>query len=141
MKTSSLLALLMIVVFMSACETRSKLVAENIYGRDKSEIAKQCLESIQSVEKRQLIKNSSFFALPMSAVLTGGLSLITVAVANAGITLDDEVNANRIAKACGLREHLKENTDIALTMASNSAVSAITGTANFASVPLQKGME
>ena len=141
MKTSSLLALLMIVVFMSACETRSKLVAENIYGRDKSEIAKHCLESIQSVEKRQLIKNSSFFALPVSTVLTGGLSLITVAVANAGITLDDEVNANRIAKACGLRAHLKENTDIALTMASNSAVSAITGTANFASVPLQNSME
>ena len=141
MKTSSLLALLMIVVFMSACETRSKLVAENIYGRDKSEIPKHCLDSIQSVEKRQLIKNSSFLALPVSGVLTGGLSLLTVAVANAGITLDDEVNANRIAKACGLREHLKENTDIALTMASNSAVSAITGTANFISVPLQTGME
>ena len=141
MKKSSLLLLATIVMLISACETRSKFVAENIHTKNQSAIEEQCLESVRSVEKRQLIKNSSIIALPLGSVLYGGLSLVTMAIANAGITLDDEINANKIARACGLKKHFRENTDIALTIASNSAVSAITGKTNFVGAPIQNGLE
>ena len=130
MKTSSLVTLLVAVLSISACETRSKIVAGNVYGKEKLISQGHCLARLSSVESKQLIKNSSFVAIPISGLLTGGFSLLTMAVANASITLDDEINANKIAEACGLKEHVRENTDIALTIASNSAFSAITGSAN-----------
>ena len=137
MKISSFLTLFLVAVSCSACETRSKIVAGNVYGKEKLVSQKECLARLSSVESKQLIKNSSVVALPIGGLLTGGFSLLTMAVANASITLDDEINANKIAKACGVIEHVKENTDIALAIASNSAFSAITGSANI--VPTLQG--
>ena len=65
--------------------------------------------------------------MPIAAVLTGGVSVLVAAAVNGGITLDDEMNANRIAKSCQMQQHIKNNSDIMMTMAANSTVSAITG--------------
>ena len=69
------------------------------------------------------------------------MSVLLVATVNGGITLDDEVNANRIAKNCDLQEHKKTNGDILLTMATNSTVSAITGSVNIVNAPVQTTIE
>jgi hypothetical protein len=93
------------------------------------------------VELRQLTKNSSLALMPVAAVLSGGMSVLLAATVNGGITLDDEINANRIAENCELHEYKKNNADILVTMATNSTVSAITGSVNIVNTPVPTTVE
>ena len=134
---------LIALIFMSlaGCETRSKLVAKNVYSQPSIQHTRACANSIRSVELRQLTKNSSLALMPVAAVLSGGVSVLLAATVNGGITLDDEINANRIAKNCELHEYKKSNADILMTMATNSTVSAITGSVNIVNAPVQTTIE
>ena len=114
--------IVLILIGLTGCETRSKLVAKNVYSRSSTQLTPDCSGSIKSVELRQLTKNSS-------------LAL------NGGITLDDEINANRIAKNCELQEYRKSSTDILVTLATDSTVSAITGSFNIVNAPIQTSIE
>ena len=126
---------------LSACETRSKLVAKNIYSQPLGELTRECKDSIKTVETRQLAKNSSLALVPIAAILTGGISVMAAAAVNGGITLDDELNANRIAKNCDIEQHFKTNSDILITMATKTSVSAITGSFNIVNAPVQPTIE
>ena len=132
---------LLVVASLSGCETRSKLVAKNIYKQPLSQLTLECKNSIKTVETRQLAKNSSLALMPVAAVLTGGISVMAAAAVNGGITLDDELNANRIAKNCEIEQHVKTNSDIFITMATNTSVSAITGSFNIVNAPVQPTIE
>ena len=131
----------LILVSLSGCETRSKLVAKNVYSQPSIQHTPACADSIRSVELRQLTKNSSLALMPIAAVLSGGVSVLLVATVNGGITLDDEINANRIAENCELQEYKKSNADILVTMATNSTASAITGSVNIVNMPVQPTIE
>ena len=131
----------LISMSLSGCETRSKLVAKNVYSQPSIQHTSACADSVRSVELRQLTKNSSLVLMPVAAVLSGGVSVLLAAAVNGGITLDDEINANRIAENCELQEHKKSNADILATMATNSTVSAITGSFNVVNVPVQTTIE
>ena len=126
---------------LSACETRSKLVAKNIYSQPLGQLTRECKNSIKTVETRQLAKNSSLALVPIAAILTGGISVMAAAAVNGGITLDDELNANRIAKNCDIEQHFKTNSDILITMATKTSVSAITGSFNILNAPVQPTIE
>ena len=126
---------------LSACETRSKLVAKNIYSQPLGQLTRECKNSIKTVETRQLAKNSSLALMPIAAILTGGISVMAAAAVNGGITLDDELNANRIAKNCDIEQHFKTNSDILITMATKTSVSAITGSFNIVNAPVQPTIE
>ena len=134
---------LIALIFMSlaGCETRSKLVAKNVYSQPSIQHTRACANSIRSVELRQLTKNSSLALMPVVAVLSGGVSVLLAATVNGGITLDDEMNANRIAENCELQEYRKSNADILVTMATNSTVSAITGSVNIVNAPVTTTVE
>ena len=131
----------LILIGLTGCETRSKLVAKNVYSQPSNKLTLYCADSIKSVELRQLTKNTSVVLMPVAAFLSGGLSVMLAAAVNGGITLDDEINANRIAKNCELPEYQKNNTDILETIATNSTVSAITGSVNIVNVPVQTTIE
>ena len=133
--------LTLILVSLTGCETRSKLVAKNVYSQPSIQHTPACTDSIRSVELRQLTKNSSLALMSVAAVLSGGVSVFLAATVNGGITLDDEMNANRIAENCGLQEYKKSNADILVTMATNSTVSAITGSVNIVNAPVQTTIE
>ena len=126
---------------LAGCETRSKLVAESIYNKDSSSLSPRCKNSLKTVKSRQIVKNSSLMILPVTTILTGGTSLIVAAAANASITLDDEINANQIAKNCDTNEQARSNRDIMATIATNSTVSAISSSVNFLNVPIQTHVE
>ena len=130
-----------ILVSLTGCETRSKLVAKNVYSQPSIQHTPACADSIRSVELRQLTKNSSLALMPVAAILSGGMSVLLAATVNGGITLDDEINANRIAENCELQEYKKSNADILMTMATNSTVSAITGSLNIVNVPVTTTIE
>ena len=132
---------LLIMTSLSGCETRSKLVAKKIYSQPLGQVTPECKNSIRTVETRQLAKNSSLALMPIAAILTGGISIMAAAAVNGGITLDDELNANRIAKNCDIEQHFKTNGDILITMATNTSVSAITGSFNIVNAPLQPTLE
>ena len=132
---------LVVATSLSACETRSKLVAKNIYSQPLGQITRECKNSIKTVETRQLAKNSSLALVPIAAILTGGISVMAAAAVNGGITLDDELNANRIAKSCDIEQHFKTNSDILITMATKTSVSAITGSFNIVNAPVQPTIE
>ena len=132
---------LVVATSLSACETRSKLVAKNIYSQPLGQLTRECKNSIKTVETRQLAKNSSLALVPIAAILTGGISVMAAAAVNGGITLDDELNANRIAKNCDIEQHFKTNSDILVTMATNTSVSAITGSFNIVNAPVQPTLE
>lgn len=131
----------LILMSLTGCETRSKLVAKNVYSQPSIQHTPACADSIRSVELRQLTKNSSLALMPVVAVLSGGVSVLLAATVNGGITLDDEMNANRIAENCGLQEYKKNNADILMTMATNSTFSAITGSVNIVDAPVQTTIE
>ena len=133
--------IVLILIGSTGCETRSKLVAKNVYSQPSTQLTPNCADSIKSVELRQLTKNSSLALMPIAAILSGGMSVVLAATVNGGITLDDEINANRIAKNCELQEYQKSNTDIFVTMATNSTVSAITGSVNIVNAPVQTSIE
>ena len=133
--------IVLILIGLTGCETRSKLVAKNVYSQPSTQLTPNCADSIKSVELRQLTKNSSLALMPIAAILSGGMSVVLAATVNGGITLDDEINANRIAKDCELQEYQKSNTDIFVTMATNSTVSAITGSVNIVNAPVQTTIE
>lgn len=133
--------LLLVLTGLTGCETRSKLVAKNVYSNSSSQLSLDCKDSIKSVELRQLTKNSSIALMPVAAIMSGGISVMLAAAVNGGITLDDEINANRIAHNCELQEYQKSNTDILLTMTTNSTVSAITGSFNIVNAPVQTTIE
>ena len=132
---------LVLATSLSACETRSKLVAKNIYSQPVGQLTRECKNSIKTVETRQLAKNSSLALVPIAAILTGGISVMAAAAVNGGITLDDELNANRIAKSCDIEQHFKTNSDILITMATKTSVSAITGSFNIVNAPVQPTIE
>ena len=132
---------LVVATSLSACETRSKLVAKNIYSQPSGQLTRECKNSIKTVETRQLAKNSSLALVPIAAILTGGISVMAAAAVNGGITLDDELNANRIAKNCDIEQHFKTNSDILITMATKTSVSAITGSFNILNAPVQPTIE
>ena len=133
--------ILVLATSLSACETRSKLVAKNIYSQPSGQLTRECKNSIKTVETRQLAKNSSLALVPIAAILTGGISVLAAAAVNGGITLDDELNANRIAKNCDIEKHFKTNSDILITMATKTSVSAITGSFNIVNAPVQPTIE
>ena len=133
--------ILVLATSLSACETRSKLVAKNIYSQPVGQLTRECKNSIKTVETRQLAKNSSLALVPIAAILTGGISVMAAAAVNGGITLDDELNANRIAKNCDIEQHFKTNSDILITMATKTSVSAITGSFNIVNAPVQPTIE
>ena len=141
MRFTKLPLILLILTSLTGCETRSKLVAKNIYNQPSKQLTLECKNSIKTVETRQLAKNSSLALMPIAAILTGGVSVIAAAAVNGGITLDDELNANRIAKTCEMQQHFKTNSDILLTMAVNSTVNAITGSVNIVNAPVQPTIE
>ena len=132
---------LVLATSLSACETRSKLVAKNIYSQPLAQLTRECKNSIKTVETRQLAKNSSLALMPIAAFFTGGISVMAAAAVNGGITLDDELNANRIAKSCDIEQHFKTNSDILITMATKTSVSAITGSFNIVNAPVQPTIE
>ena len=133
--------ILLVLTSFTGCETRSKFVAKNIYSQPSNKLTLECKNSIKTVESRQLAKNSSLALMPIAAILTGGLSVVAAAAVNGGLTLDDELNANRIAKNCEMQQHFKTNSDILLTMAANSTVSALTGSVNIVNAPVQPTIE
>ena len=133
--------ILVLATNLSACETRSKFVAKNIYSQPLGQLTRECKNSIKTVETRQLAKNSSLALVPIAAILTGGISVMAAAAVNGGITLDDELNANRIAKNCDIEQHFKTNSDILITMATKTSVSAITGSFNILNAPVQPTIE
>ena len=133
--------LVLILMGLSGCETRSKFVAKNVYSQPSIQLTPDCADSIKSVELRQLTKNSSLALMPVAAILSGGMSVLLVATVNGSITLDDEVNANRIAENCDLQEYQKTNGDILVTMATNSTVSAVTGSINIVNAPVPTTVE
>ena len=133
--------IVLILIGLTGCETRSKLVAKNVYSQASIQLTQDCADSIKSVELRQLTKNSSLAFMPLAAVLSGGMSVVLAATINGGITLDDEINANRIAENCELHEYKKNNADILVTMATNSTVSAITGSVNIVNTPVPTTVE
>jgi hypothetical protein len=131
----------LIVTSVAGCETRSKLVAKNTYNQPSTKLTIECKNSIRTVEARQLAKNSSLALMPIAALLTGGVPILAAAAVNGGITLDDEINANRIAKSCQMQQYVKNNNDIVITVATNSTVSAITGSVSVVNAPIQPGIE
>ena len=131
----------LVLTGLTGCETRSKLVAKNVYSQSPTLITQDCKHSIKSVEMRQVAKNSSLAFMPIAAILSGGVSVIIAAVVNGGITLDDELNANRIAENCEIQQYQKNNEDILMTMAANSTISAITGSVNIVNAPIQPTIE
>ena len=131
----------LILMSLTGCETRSKLVAKNVYSQPSIQHTPACADSIRSVELRQLTKNSSLALMPVAAILSGGMSVLLAATVNGGITLDDEINANRIAENCELQEHKKSSADILVTMTTNSTVSAITGSVNIVNAPVTTTIE
>ena len=86
-----------VLTALTGCETRSKLVAKNVYSHSPTSLTLECRNSVQSVEMRQVAKNSSLALMPIVAFLSSGVSVVVAAAVNGGITLDDEFNANRIA--------------------------------------------
>ena len=141
LKFQKLTLIVLISIGLTGCETRSKLVAKNVYNQPESKLTIYCANSIKSVELRQLTKNTSVALMPIAAILSGRMSVVLAAAVKGGITLDDEINANRIAKSCELPEYQKNNTDIFVTIATNSTVSAITGSVNIVNAPVQTTIE
>mgnify|MGYP001162996571 FL=1 len=141
MWSKKVVLILLLLTGLTGCETRSKLIAKNTYSQPPSKLTFECKNSIKTVEMRQLAKNSSLALMPIAALLSGGVSILVTAAVNGGITLDDELNANRIAKNCQMQRYIKNNNDIMMTMAANSTVSAITGSVSVVNAPLQPGIE
>ena len=141
LKSMKIVLIFLILTSVTGCETRSKLVARNTYNQPSTELTIECKNSIRTVEARQIAKNSSLALMPIAALLTGGVSILATATVNGGITLDDEINANRIAKNCQMQQYIKNNTDIVTTLAVNSTVSAITGSVTTVNAPIQPGIE
>ena len=132
--------ILLVLAALTGCETRSNRGKKRIY-QSPTQLTPECKHSIKSVELRQLAKNSSIALMPVVTILSGGLSVVAAAAVNGGITLDDELNANRIAATCEMRQYQKNNNDILMTMAANSTVSAITGSVNIVNAPIQTTIE
>ena len=141
LKSMKVVLIFLILTSVTGCETRSKLVAKSMYNQPSPKLTIECKNSIRTVEARQLAKNSSLAIMPVAAFLTGGVSILVAAAVNGGITLDDEMNANRIAKSCQMQQYIKNNSDIMITMAANSTVSAITGSVSPVNAPIQPGIE
>ena len=140
-RSKKLVLILVLLTGLAGCETRSKLIASNTYSHSPSKLTLECKNSIKTVEARQLAKNSSLVLMPIAAFLSGGVSILATAAVNGGVTLDDELNANRIAKNCQMQRYIKNNNDIMMTMAASSTVSAITGSMNIVNAPIQPGIE
>ena len=140
-KSMKIALIILTLISVTGCETRSKLVAKSMYNQPSTKLTIECKNSIRTVEARQVAKNSSLALMPIAALLTGGVPILAAAAVNGGITLDDEINANRIAKSCQIQQYVKNNNDIVLTISANSTVSAITGSINIVNAPVQPVVE
>ena len=141
LKSMKVASIILILTSVTGCETRSKLVARSMYDQPSTKLTIECKNSIRTVEARQVAKNSSLALMPIAVLLTGGVPILAAAAVNGGITLDDEINANRIAKSCQMQQYIKNKNDIMTTLAANSTVSAITGSINVVNAPIQPAVD
>ena len=141
LKSMKVVLIFLILTSVTGCETRSKLVAKSMYNQPSPKLTVECKNSIRTVEARQLAKNSSVAIMPIAAFLNGGVSNLVAAAVNGGITHDNEMNANRMAKSSEMQQYIKNNSDIMMTMAANLTVSAITGSVSPVNAPIQPGIE
>ena len=140
-KSMKVALIILTLISVTGCETRSKLVAKSMYNQPSTKLTIECKNSIRTVEARQVAKNSSLALMPIATLLTGGVPILAAAAVHGGMTLDDEINANRIAKSCQMQQYVKNNNDIVITVATNSTVSAITGSVSVVNAPIQPGIE
>ena len=119
----------------NAVQARGK----NVYSQSPIQLTPECKHSIKSVELRQLAKNSSIALIPVVNILSGGLSVVAAAALNGGITLDDELNANRIAETSEMQQYQKNKKHYNNGDQFNS--DAITGSVNIVNAPVQTTIE
>ncbi len=139
---SDKLKLYMAVIFLSlaGCESSSKTMARNVYGNPEAISNSGCRESIQTVEAREWSAKATTLFSPI-ALLAGVLPSAAVLVANGGVIVDDEVNANRIAKDCKLETMTKDDSGVFANVLKRGSISLISGASSPIESPVQVGVD
>ena len=129
-----------LVLLLAGCESSSKTMAKNVYGNAKVVSSSVCRGSIQTVEVREWSAKATMLLSPL-VLLAGALPSAAVLVANGGVIVDDEVNANRIAKDCGLEAMTQDDKGVFANVLKRGSISLISGVPSPIAPPVQVGVD
>ena len=115
-------------------------MAKNVYGNADVVSNSVCRESIQTVEAREWSAKATVLLSPL-VLLAGALPSAAVLVANGGVIIDDEVNANRIAKDCGLEAMTQDDKGVFANVLKRGSISLISGVSSPIAPPFQVGID
>jgi hypothetical protein len=115
-------------------------MAKNVYGNAEVVSNSGCRESIQTVEAREWSAKATTLLSPL-VLLTGALPSVAVLVANGGVIVDDEVNANRIAKDCKLEAMTHDDKGVFANVLTRGSISLISGVPSPIAPPVQVGVD
>ena len=115
-------------------------MAKSVYGNAKIVSNSVCRESIQTVEAREWSAKATTLLSPL-VLLAGALPSAAVLVANGGVIVDDEVNANRIAKDCELETMTQDNKGVFADVLRRGSISLISGVSSPIAPPVPVGVD
>ncbi len=134
------LVIVAIFLLLVGCESSSKTMAKNVYGNAEAVSNSDCRKSIQTVESREWSAKATTLLTPL-VLLAGALPSAAVLVANGGVIVDDEVNANRIAKDCELKTMTQDDAGVFTNVLKRGSISLISGASSPITPPVQVGVE
>jgi hypothetical protein len=129
-----------LVLLFAGCESSSKTMAKNFYGNSEALSNSHCRESIQTVEAREWSAKATMLLSPL-LLLAAALPSSAVLVANGGVIVDDEVNANRIAKDCELETMTQDDKGVFANVLKRGSISLISGVSSPIAPPVQVGVD
>ena len=128
-----------LVLLLAGCESSSKTMAKNVYGNAKVVSNSGFRESIQTVEARDWSAKVTTLLSPL-VLLAGALPPAAVLVANGGVIVDDEVNANRNVKDCELETKIQDDEGVFANVLKCGSISLISGVSSPIAPPVQVGV-
>ncbi len=125
-----------LVLLLAGCESSPKIMTKNVYSNAEVVSNSGCRESIQTVEAREWSAKATTLLSPL-VLLAGTLPSAAVLVANGGVIVDDEVNANRLAKDCELETMTLDDKRVFANVLKRGLISLIPGVSSPIAPPVQ----
>jgi len=129
--------LLVCLIVISSCSSKTKQVALIVKENEHAVLNEECNSFIKNTATQELLKYGRIITTPILLMVSGGTLLIPVISANAGLDVQDRLNASKIAEKCNIKNEIKSGKDIAYDVVKGVTLGIITsGSPGLNSTPI-----
>ena len=113
MTIKKIIFLFVCIIVISSCSSKTKKVHLIVKENGDAVLNEECNLFLKNTATQQLLKYGRIIVTPIILAVSGGALLIPVISANAGLDIQDRLNATKLAKKCNIKNEIKNKKDIA----------------------------